>query len=444
MMFLKKLNNIKILKIFLFFSFAICLFSISTSFEDLLIFKEETIFNFKVLTNFFRHFLVYFCLLSLLLIMVNFKKSINFKKYWIFYIFLVYLVFQIPGLLLTNNNLTNISLIICTITTVFTLIMIDNFFTNNEKKILLLFLFITLSLVFLISFTPKFIEFLKGGDIFYGVHSNSVIYLGKSSPRSSGLARTALIIFILINLFESFSLKKINILSIVKTLLLIAILLFQSRTTIFLTLIVIALIFLNQKNISLKITLKFLLFYLVIPIIMFIILSTLNSKNKIQNTLKEKSDISIFEVLNSNKTKILRNISKDDPSSGRFGDWKEILDNFSYKNIIFGYGVQGDRYLINQSASNGLIYALASSGLTGLIFFIFFSISVGFKSLKIIFYYLKRSIDNILYSTVIIVLGLRSILETGYAVFGLDQIIFLTFLIFTININLTNINSNTK
>ena len=71
---------------------------------------------------------------------------------------------------------------------------------------------------------------------------------------------------------------------------------------------------------------------------------------------------------------ILRKFS--DFSSGRFEDWKNIYNEFSNKNIFFGYGSQADRYLINQSASNGLIYALISSGIFGLTFFILFSLIV--------------------------------------------------------------------
>ena len=41
---------------------------------------------------------------------------------------------------------------------------------------------------------------------------------------------------------------------------------------------------------------------------------------------------------------------------------------------IIGYGSQGDRFLIDQSASNGIIYAIASSGFVGLIFYIILSI----------------------------------------------------------------------
>ena len=35
----------------------------------------------------------------------------------------------------------------------------------------------------------------------------------------------------------------------------------------------------------------------------------------------------------------------------------EIKSKFEKNNILFGYGSQADRFLINQSASNGLIYS---------------------------------------------------------------------------------------
>ena len=39
------------------------------------------------------------------------------------------------------------------------------------------------------------------------------------------------------------------------------------------------------------------------------------------------------------------------------------------KNIFYGYGSMGDRFLIGQTASNGFIYVYSSSGIIGLIFF---------------------------------------------------------------------------
>ena len=49
----------------------------------------------------------------------------------------------------------------------------------------------------------------------------------------------------------------------------------------------------------------------------------------------------------------------------------KFTKNFQLK-IFFGYGSQADRFLINQNASNGLIYAISSSGIFGTIFLFFF------------------------------------------------------------------------
>ena len=57
-----------------------------------------------------------------------------------------------------------------------------------------------------------------------------------------------------------------------------------------------------------------------------------------------------------------------------FEDWKQILYKIDGNNVIYGFGAQGDRYLINQSASNAFIYAYASSGIIGLSILILFLI----------------------------------------------------------------------
>ena len=54
-------NNIKILKLFILLSFIVCWMSVSTSFNDILIFFDSDILNFKELINFFRHLSVYIC-----------------------------------------------------------------------------------------------------------------------------------------------------------------------------------------------------------------------------------------------------------------------------------------------------------------------------------------------------------------------------------------------
>ena len=81
-----------------------------------------------------------------------------------------------------------------------------------------------------------------------------------------------------------------------------------------------------------------------------------------------------------NSKKNLRPI--DSLTSGRFEDWKNLLKNFDSEQI-YGYGAMGDRYLIKQTASNGALYALASSGVIGLILFLFFTLFALIISIKI-------------------------------------------------------------
>ena len=59
-------------------------------------------------------------------------------------------------------------------------------------------------------------------------------------------------------------------------------------------------------------------------------------------------------------------------SSGRIKDWKNLLNTYKKEFRYFGYGAQADRYLINQSASNGILYALSSSGIAGIFFYFIF------------------------------------------------------------------------
>ena len=59
-------------------------------------------------------------------------------------------------------------------------------------------------------------------------------------------------------------------------------------------------------------------------------------------------------------------------SSGRVDDWTDIIKK-NQKNFD-GNGVMGDRFLINQSASNILVYSYASSGLIGIILIVILSL----------------------------------------------------------------------
>jgi len=121
---------------------------------------------------------------------------------------------------------------------------------------------------------------------------------------------------------------------------------------------------------------------------------------------------------------IIRNISLENFSSGRTNDWISLLREFDYKNALFGYGAMADRHLINQSASNALIYTFSSSGILGIIIFIILLILkliTIFKNLVIN----KNNINNerLFLTTIVLFILLRSIFETSYALFGIDFLV---------------------
>ena len=153
------------------------------------------------------------------------------------------------------------------------------------------------------------------------------------------------------------------------------------------------------------------------------------SKNALSNFQK-------FILLNKD---FQRPLDPNTFSSGRLHDWKSILEKMD-ESILYGYGSQGDRYLINQTASNGLIYAISSSGIFGLLFFILFSLHCLFTIFKNL---TSKNVSNPkqynLCSLIILLILLRSILESSYAVFSLDFIIITTFMNF-----LNKLNTKTK
>ncbi|MBD1134954.1 hypothetical protein IDH21_00970 [Pelagibacterales bacterium SAG-MED47] len=448
-MFSETIFKKKIIKLFLIFSYITCWLSISTSADDLLIIGAEFDFNPKILINFLRHASVYASLFFLFLIIFFYKKIFFSKKNFIFLLFIIYLFFQLPGLFFSENSIKNISYVVSSLTVVFIITLKDHFFLSKEKIIFIIISFILLSVVFAVTFIPHFFGFLKGGDYFYGFLNQSPIFLDKLSPRSSGLARTSLILLLFLYVFEvNLFKKKIFFFTILKILLLTCILLLQSRTIIFLTVFSYFFIFLFEYKFSLKNISKFLFTFLIIPIIFMLFLSYVNQykqyqDKKIQNSilLNETMTKKFTEFMKysneKNSPRKLRSLSPD-ASSGRIQDWTGILKSVSGKGFFFGYGSQGDRYLINQSASNGLIYAYSSSGIFGLIILISFSTFVLFRSIKVMAYNYKSHKDFYIYSLMVLVILLRSILETSYTVFSIDFIILIT-LLGIINENKINI-----
>ena len=149
------------------------------------------------------------------------------------------------------------------------------------------------------------------------------------------------------------------------------ILLFQSRTTIVLLFIFVISIFIIEKDYSFKKIIKFFLIYLLLPIcfVYLILISKQFFFN--EDFLSNLSKFGFKENLIVITDDFKRPIDPETYSSGRLDDWKSLLSKIN-TSIILGYGAQGDRFLINQTASNGILYSLSSSGILGTLFFLLF------------------------------------------------------------------------
>ena len=115
---------------------------------------------------------------------------------------------------------------------------------------------------------------------------------------------------------------------------------------------------------------------MLIPILLFFLFTSIHAYQKIKKDISDreitlKEDFVMIQDFN-----YLRTFPNKNFSSGRI-ELKQILDKIDGNNVIYGFGPRAE-YLINQSASNALIYAYASSGIIGLMFLVLF-LTTGYK-----------------------------------------------------------------
>jgi len=183
--------------------------------------------------------------------------------------------------------------------------------------------------------------------------------------------------------------------------------------------------FVNKNN-----KLKKLLLIIVFPIITWILTIELISISKTTPAFLEYfSDKISKDVDTQEKYKqLFRKSDKGSFSSRRTEDWQNIIKK--NQNYILGYGVLGDRYLIDQTASSILFYNYASGGIVSVFIFLILIFRSIFISIKLIFKnYRLPDKDNYLVLSacfVIFFLIIRSLVESSFAVFGIDSLIFFT------------------
>ena len=253
-------------------------------------------------------------------------------------------------------------------------------------------------------------------------------------PRSSGLARMGLLLYIAILVFlffskNKFTLKYRKIFSVSLIILGTLTLIFQSRTINFIYLLINILltVIIFKKN-SFKIK-KFLL--ITILSIIFAI-STLHFIKYSPHSNKSSNNDKSLISNNSIKLLFRDNPNKDTSyysySSNRFENWEKIF-KITSKNIYRGYGFQSDKKIINQSAHNVYMYALICGGIISLFLIILISLRCIWTSMSVLYnyYFQNKKIDELDLISILFmfVFLLRSVLETSYGVYSIDFLFFI-------------------
>ena len=402
--------------------------------------KYEDIVNlFRVYTPlFFSFFYLFIISIKYLKFKINYKK-----KFTITNLFIIYFLFQVIGLSQNNLvefNIQNLYLVILGFTLI-EIIILNQFLDTNKN---LKYLLYSGLIICILSSSYFFIFSLIGNkynsyhEIFsinlrsyYDFNLDQKFVLENIMPRSTGLSRTFGLINISIIIYLIFSKKKIYFLYILSIIYTSIIWLLQSRGSILIFFLTAILIIYLAKKFNLKKKLLIFFYLIILPIILSEIFlfsgKTVNS-NDFNNSIS---------IINAITKQIKTNrVINEGTTSGRIEIWNEALKQFD-KNKIFGYGPQGDRFILSKSeiekkfynnSSNALIYSLLSGGYFGISAMILIYLNVLLKiymCLKNIRIFnnnneitLKISVCYIIFFT------FRSLFENSFSVFSIDFILF--------------------
>ncbi len=438
--------------------------SVDTSFHN---FKSFEL-NFKTLFIYFRIIAPFIiCSICLFLFLIDkYKYKEKLSVNYFFYFTYLFLLSQIVGLILTNNSILNISFVINSAFLIL-LIQISYFYKINISKYFNLSILILFFVLVIYSYGMLKWFFVETVNLnLYGAWPHSLRnyeFLSSNLPRSSGLARNAMILFIFFSfLFFIKNKKNLFLYSLVFIFLNFIILLTQSRIILifylgFSIILTISILISNLFNLKKKIFILFIIFILPLFFTYFSVkykniyvihkccsmdyytfgelpddTSNINLKNE---NIEEKNilygnstsgaDIIRDNFINKGK-EIWRPVDPRSFSSFRLEDWSKLIK--TNKSILYGYGAMGDRFLIDQTASNGFIYVYSSSGIIGLILFIIIFVRSAYLSMSIIFKSKlkieKKNFKYLISSSLIIFFLFRSFVETSFANFGIDFLLF--------------------
>lgn len=449
-------------------------------------FRNNNELNF---VNIFRAIIPYLFIFYFFLFVQN-KKNILKIIYTNFFLkfFFIYALLQLFGLIYLQENIHEHYYIICLLSLIIFYSYLQFEQNSIYLKIIYMFNILVIFIVFIFFISTTYKENILSHNILY--HSSFFIesFFNEDNPRASGLSRMALITFIFVNSIY-FSYRKffiIKLFSIIINIFLIStILLLQSRGAILSLILIYFTINVIFKFENFFNRLKYFFFFIITPILIFIVYPNIkiklieiyglqtNPKLKFFYNQKKINDKYIIQFRNFTNINNLDDnlINKANSfSNNRIAAWNTLLQIFftnkldenikkqieiqgynPYKfqikkklNYLTGYGPQADRFILfdktnwssngkmlgpfGNHASNGFVYSLICSGISGFILFITLNLIIFFKIINVIIYSIKNNINNYinLSSSILIIIFLqfRILLENSYSVFGTDMIIF--------------------
>ena len=483
-LFLEK-NNKTFL--FLALSWIIILFSINTGFYSV----KNLFFNSTSLNNYLFVNLINSLrwILPILLLPIILKITYNKINYDLFTLNILFItVFYLIHIVVFDRNinlqfsegpqlnnvvqlfhgpqlLDTINLLICYVVTI---LIFSYIYQNYQNKILILnvIFFSFICFISLFIFFQMVMDIIKTENLFLYYNyafKPDTRFFDQPTSRITGWSRLVLVIFMLYFLFnelKSFDKKKYLINLIILLFFSFLIIFAQTRGAI-IGYIFLLLFYLSLPQIKLLKKIIIISLFISIPfgLFNFIDIKKIGEHRVDQNRMKttienlfNSNDIQSNSIENKN---LLNNKKKYEysVSSGRIEIWKKSINHLIKEKKIFGYGPQGDRYLLTllaktfldsvwgNNSSNAIIYSSISGGVIGLISILLIYVSlfiVFLKCLIKIFMHKTEDLYLISYFSIYCYIIMRSFFENGFAVFGIDFCILIVSYYF-INSRLSNI-----
>ena len=462
-------NNLNYLIIFLFVGIWS---SIGSDPYDFLILFEKPNYlylniakmNLAEIINFLRSFFPLFSFMICLFILIKYKLFNKQKKF--IYILLFIQIIQIISTLFSQNSImSNFENLIdhigryhWTISSIASILIFMIAFKLKDFDIKKLFYISIFFLFLMVSiFSVKNIIDFYVLDIRTSLYNVSVLregayFLNHQMPRVTGISRSIVFLYVIIFILNQSLNKNSNYLNyLLYTMLSILgafIFIYQSKYALGAFIIINIIFFFNFKN---KIKgAKIILVLFISQFLIFFIFS--NSRiiiNKIDFkifSINEKEDLYKEE----NRIKHFRkfgNVGLEGMDyadhaifSGRIALWKESATYIKSRPFL-GYGSMSDRAIINRTrlkdnnlvnpVSSAFFYALISGGIFSLILFLYFWINIKEKIFDIFMFQNITNIEKKIGTILILLIGLRCLIENSIMLFGVDYLLLLNTLYLT-------------